>query len=58
MESATIPFPGWSAIQWQDITPARRPGAGWGHPRHDVVGPRAGGGLLGGKDPAGRLRDL
>src|SRR5262245_46664090 len=35
--------------------PARRPSAGWGHPRHDVVGPRAGGGLLGGKDPSGRL---
>src|SRR5262249_35446525 len=25
--------------------PARRPGAGWGHLRHDVVGPRAGKGL-------------
>src|SRR5262249_53327549 len=24
---------------------ARGPGAGWGRPRHDVVGPRAGGGL-------------
>src|SRR5207237_4085988 len=41
------PIPGWSAIQWRDIVPGAQTG------RRGGAGPV--GGLLGGKDPTGRL---
>ena len=48
-DMVSSPFRGWSAIEWRDIVPGadRAPGRC-----------RAGGGLLGGKDPTGRFSSI